>query len=807
MMWLTHIKSAYRRLLTQRLGTAIHLVGLSVAMTASILIFLWVQNELSYDKSVPGYANIYRITDHFKFGDDPAHTSEGIPLRMEPFIRAQVPGIKQMGVLLSMTHQAPIVKVGNQVYRETKTAFVDSGWLSMFPRSLMKGSINDFLEDPNSVLITETTAKKYFGSSEPIGQTITIGNLIYTIRGVTRDNPSNSSFDFDLLPNEQSRMQDSVLRKTDMMWPAFRTVTFVQLAKGADTASIGRTITSVYKSERKVNSNGIWFTLLGLQDIHFESNISFAFLPHGGDKTMVNIFIVLGILILVIASINYINLTTARASTRSKEVGVRKVIGAGRFQLIMQFVAESALVGFLALIITLVTVHCCIPYMNNLTGQHYDASFGNPRIWEITGSVLVALVMLNSIYPALLLSSFRPSQVLSGQSVWQAKDGFFRKGLVVFQFSVAMVILVGTLIIDKQMDYVRLHSPAFTQTQLLQIKNPYQYGLEYKGDPKSLAQMTRNFGSSLSGTPGIGRVSLASEALISMEHTNTGMVSYPGLDEKTTSLQSTELKADPIFKELFHLELKEGQWLTGNPQFDRKHYVINETAIKDWGLKEPVLGQQIYLEEDTGQIVGVIKDFAFNSMHGQITPLIARGTTGEEGVWLAEVKPGMSDLAIASARKLFHQYYPDMPFEYGFVNDSFNTLYKNDLNSARLFMDFSWMAVLISALGLLGLAAFTAEQRTREIGIRKVLGASVSQLMLLLSGSFVGLVLLGVLIGAPIAWWAGHLWLQGFVYRTSIGVWMFVLPAMAAIFIALLTISIQTLQAARANPVKSLRTE
>lgn len=804
-MWIIHIKSAFRRLLKQRLGTAIHLVGLSVAMTASILIFIWVRNELTYDQAIPGAASIYRVTSNLKFDNSPQQKQEGSPLRMEAPVRAQVPGIERIGILMPMKYQAPVVKIGNDVYREAKTAYVDSTWLSMFPRKLVKGSLYDYLGDAKSVLITESTAKKYFGPAEPIGRNIQIGQLIYTVRGVTADNPTNSTFDYDLLANVQARSQDSSLRKNDYAWPSFRTITFVQLAKGASVENVENAITAVYMSARKATKRSIWFTLEPLKDIHFESDLTYTFLPHGGDKTMVNIFSILGLLILVIASINYINLTTAKASTRSKEVGVRKVIGAGRLQLIAQFVMESVLVSLVALMLTLLGVHLCIPYINNLTGQHFSTSLANASIWEVGGSVLGLILILNSVYPALLLSSFQPSKVLSGLTVWQSKDGFFRKGLVVFQFSAAMVILVGTLIIHSQMDYVRLHSPAYSQTQILQIKNPYVFGEGFKGSWDALHQLTRNFNAALVGQPGIAKVSLASEAAVGMQRINTGMVAYPGLDQNT-HLQAAQLTTDDVYKDLFHLQMKEGQWLSGNPADDRRHYVLNETAIKAWGLKEPVLGQTLFFGDDTGQVIGVVKDFAFNSMRGEIIPLLATATVGEED-WLAQVKPGMEDVAITAAHKLFQQYFPNIPFDYVFVNDSFNALYKNDLNSARLFMDFSWMAVLISALGLLGLAAFTAEQRTREIGIRKVLGASVSQLMLLLSGSFVGLVLLGVLIGAPIAWWAGHQWLQGFVYRTSVGVWMFLLPAMAAIFIALLTISIQTWQAARANPVKSLRTE
>jgi ABC-type antimicrobial peptide transport system permease subunit len=775
-------------------------------MTASILIFLWVHNELTYDKAFSGEGRIFRVSNNYKYNNSPEGKGEGIPLRMEDLLRAQVPGVEQVSILMPMNHQAPVVKVGSAVYRENKTAFVDTAWLNMFPPMLVKGSLTDFYRDPNSVLITSSTAKKYFGSVDPIGQAISIGRLVYTIRGVTTDNPTNSSFDFDLLPNVQSRLADSLLKRSDYAWPAFRTVTFVQVARGADIIRIGKSITEVYTNARKARDNSIWFTLVGMEDIHFESNISYALLPHGGDRTTVYIFCVLGLLILFIASINYINLTTARATTRSKEVGVRKVIGAGRIQLIVQFVMESLLVSLAALVITLMAVHYCIPYMNNLTGQHFSTSILSPVIWEVAGSVLGLIVLLNSIYPALLLSSFEPSKVLGGLSVWQSGNGFFRKGLVVFQFSVAMVILVGTLIIRRQMDYIRVHSPAYSRMQILEVKNPYEFGRDFKGSAEALHQLIRNFGQTLSGYPGIGKVSLASEAAVGMQHTNIGMVSYPGMGSNT-SLQATQLTTDASYKDLFHLQMKQGEWLSGDFLHDSKRYVINEAAIKSWGLKEPVLGQTLYLGDDTGHIIGVMMDFAFNSMHGQITPLIATGTNGSEGSWLAEVKPGMEDAAIASARRLFRGYFPESPFDYKFVNDSFNALYKNDLNSARLFMDFSWMAVLISALGLLGLAAFTAEQRTREIGIRKVLGASVSQLMVMLSGSFLGLVLLGVLIGGPIAWWAGHQWLQKFAYRTSVGLPMFLLPAAAAVLVAVVTIGIQTWRAASANPVKSLRTE
>jgi predicted permease len=804
-MLVKYIRSAFRSLFRYPLVTFINLTGLSVGMTVSVLIFLWVGNELGYDSRQADADRIYRVTTHLEVSKGQWWVWETSPLILMNNVQATLPGVQTMGMVMGSKWMAPVIGLkGKDPLKEANTAFVDKGWFELFHYDVAEGSLSSFLDDPTGLVLTTSTAHKYFGNQEAIGQVITLDSLPCTVRAVVRDNPVNSSFQYPLLRNVAERLLDSNDRKNDLEPGNYNFVTFLKLAPGTDPNRLAAGITRLHKSDKKDDKT--FFSLEPLRDMHFDTSLtSDSFFRHG-DRKMVYIFSVLGVLLLGIACINYVNLTTARASLRAKEVGVRKVMGAGKAQLFLQFLTESALVSGLALVITLALVRFSMPAFSDLTGEAFTFSLGSAALWQTILGTLGATIVLNSIYPALLLSSFQPIKVLRGGNLLEVKDGTLRRALVVLQFSITLVLLAGTIVINAQLRYVRINSPRFDGPGLFDFRVPLSVWKQYNYDRKKLGGLGLSLRNELMEQPGIASVSISNDAIIDLQNSHSGSVQYEGRP-KDFKPSVTQLITDSGFFRLFHLEMVEGRWLNGYKATDGKHYILNETAVRDWHIHTPVVGQWFSIHGDTGQIVGVVKDFHFKSFHDKINPLVVYASNGSENSFLIRSANGAVPTALASTRRVFERFFPGAPFDYIFIKDSFDTLYRTDLSAATLFQVFSWIAVLISALGLFGLVSFMAAQRTREIGIRKVLGASVGHLVRLLSRDFMLLVGVAVCLGIPLAWWAAHVWLEGFVYRVDLGWWMFGLAALASLAVALATVSAQAFRSARANPIKSLRTE
>jgi putative ABC transport system permease protein len=806
-MWNLYIKSAWRSLLRQRLVTGINLIGLSVGMAVSVLIFLWVRNELSYDSAPEDVARIYRLTAHLGITKGETWAWESIPANLGDMAQKELTGIDRMGSLMANT-DFTLATPAQRFFKSNDAAFVDKGWLDLFPRTCLSGSLSAFLNDPRGLALTRIDADKYFGSANPIGQVLILDKVPFTVRAIVGNNPTNSSFQFGILINRASRLLDSNQRKNDASWGDFNYITFVKLARGTDLRRFEARLVELYRQARKGvggSVNTTTFTLLPLLSLHFDTETMMSAFRKGDRKT-VYILGVLGILLLGIACINYVNLTTARAAMRAKEVGVRKTLGARKSALFGQFLSETALLSLLALLLTLVWVKLSIPFFNDLTGEHFAFSLvSGPMIFVVLGT-LATTIVLSSLYPALLLSSFQPMKVLRGTGGLRLKDGPLRKVLVVAQFSITLVVLTGTFVISGQMRYVREHSPVFEQSSVFQFEFPSGVWQQYNYDFKKIAGVGMAFRNELLQAPEIASVSAASEAAIDLRGMHSGNLDYDGRS-KDFNPSWTQISADREYLSMFHLEMKEGEWPKGYNKDELHHFVINETAARQWNIHKPLIGQRLVVGGDTGIISGIVKDFHFQSFHDQISPLVVTSADGSDGVFIIRAAAGKNPQALAVAQKVWAQFFPGEPFDYVFVKDTFDKLYKPDMSAFQLFQVFSWVAVLLSALGLFGLAAFVAAQRTKEIGIRKVLGATVANLVVLLSTDFVRLVGVAIGIGTPLAWWAGHTWLEGFAYRIDLGWGLFAGAAMLSLGIALATVSVHAIRAALTNPVHNLRTE
>jgi cell division protein FtsX len=511
----------------------------------------------------------------------------------------------------------------------------------------------------------------------------------------------------------------------------------------------------------------------------------------------------MALLLLMIACINYVNLTTARAGARARETGTRRIVGATRRHLFGQFMTETFMLSAIALGITLLLLKVFLPLFNSITEKTFTLSLIDPHMWMILAAVLLAAVLLNGIYPALLLSSFKPLSILRGNSLLNLKDAHFRKGLVVVQFVISIVLIAGTIVIYRQLQYVQQHSAGYNRSQVMTVELPWSAVNKYARDMKSFTGMMKQ---QLLATGGVAAVTASNGSIINLGNMSSGSADWNGRAADFNPAIVT-LSADADFASLFKLHLKEGRWFRSNSLADSNNVILNETAVKELGIQQPVLGQRFRLHGNTGTVVGVVRDFHYKSMHEKIGPMVINTDPGWYGSLFIKVRPGQVKAAVENTEKIWKQLLPGLPFEYTFMDDDFDNLYRSDLRISTLVLIFSIIAIIIASLGLFGLVSFTAEQRKKEIGIRKILGASAANIVGMLSRSFLLQLLLAALIAFPLAAWIMSGWLQNFAYRISISWWIFAAAAALATCIALLTVGLQAMKAAVASPVKNLRTE
>jgi len=794
-----YFKIAWRNLWRQKRMTFINIAGLGIGMAAAVLIAMWVQNELSFEHSQPDADNIYRIKTHLTISKNETWLWETSPYMLGEFASRQIPQIT--GIARMRTHYNDLNLLdGGKIITEPKAAYVDEGWFKIFHYDLVEGAFDGFVKNPFSIILTQSAAKRYFGNQEAVGKVLRIDTNSYQVQAVVKDYAANSSFRYNLLMPMASQLANPQDKKNSMQWGNYNYITFVKLRPGANVKAVSDVLFSIqHKNHEKDNGNEK-FSLTKLKDMHFETDLQSSSFIHG-NRTIVNVFIILAALLLITACINYVNLTTARASMRSKEVSVRKIVGAGRGQLFSQFMSESLLVSLLALVLALVLVQAGLPWFRNFTDKEFDNPLTSPIVLVILGATLLVSFLLNGLYPAMLLSSFNPMSVFRGKSVLNFKDVALRRTLVVAQFAISVVLIVGTLVIYRQLRFIQTMDPGYNRSQVLSFSFPYWTipHFDYKKADEILATVKQQ----LKSQAATSEVSMAGGDLVNFDNSSSGSFDWTGRP-KDFNPSFAPLEADADFQKLMQVKMKEGRWFN-NGVADKKGVILNETAVTLTNLHEPILGQRFVHQCDTGFIVGVVKDFHYKSLHDKIGPMVISNTTGV-GFYIRTL-PGNAFGAIAVANKIWKEYFPNSPFVYEFLDDSYNNLYKSEQQSSVLITLFASIAIIISALGLLGLAAFAAEQKVKEIGIRKVLGASIQHIVRLLSADFIKMVVIASLIAFPIAWWAMNKWLQGFAYKINLSWWIFMAAGCIALIIALITVSYQAIKAAIANPVKSLRAE
>lgn len=793
-----YLKIAWRNLLHHKGFSILNVTGLALGMVVSLLIGLWVLDELSYDRFHTNAPRIFRM--NATVGDMQAAVT---PTRMAPAVATQLPMIKSAVRLKSAQE---VVAVGNLRFDEKQVYYADPSLLTIFSFGLEQGDPKQALSQPNGVLITRQTALRYFGTTQALGKTIRVlqpgiqANRWdeLTISGVLQDIPANSHLRFDLLLPLARLFHTENYARNDA-WDAFSVYTYLQVNDAINLSANSRfqleqQVDQLYK--KNISSLQAHFHLQPLTDIHLRTSTSLIQDVEGhGNIQYVRIFLVVALVILVIACINFMNLTTARSARRAKEVGLRKVVGAGQSQLIAQFLGESLLVSSLASLLAIGLGLMLVPVFNELTGKALSIQLLTSTVLLLTLGTILVTGLLAGSYPALFLSRLQPVQIISGK-VAKGQANSFRNGLVMLQFTISTVLLIGTAVVYGQLRFIQQRSMGFDKENLLYVSLPKE------GDLSAITQALR---ATLSEDPLTHNYTLVSDLPINLQ-TGKSNFDWAGRDPQAVII-IPDMLVDAHFRETFNMKLLAGRNFRPESEADQANYMVNEAALKLMKLDvATAIGKTLTYGNQKGQIIGVLKDFHFKPLQKAIEPLILRfNPLG--GYVVVRVQPGTLPGTISRIESVFGKLYPNHSFSYSFLDEDLANLYRSEQQMGNLFNAFALFSVLISCLGLFGLAAFTAEQRTREIGVRKVLGASVTSIVTLLSTDFLKPVAVGIILAIPLAWYSVHEWLQSFAYQVSVGWWQFVLIGLLVILIALLTVSYQGIRAALLNPVQALKSD
>lgn len=784
---------ALRTLVRNKSFSLINIFGLALGITGSLLIMLWVQDERNTDGFHRNNDYLYQVyeRDYYDGKASAGYATQGL-LAQE--LKKVVPEIQMAAGLehAAAPGTSNTFEAANKVSKMSGY-YAGEDFLQMFSYPLLQGRAESALTGPASIAISRKMAEYFFGSAEAaFGKNIRFENRAdYQVSGVFENVPSNSSQQFDFLLN-----WTAFVKENDWVnnWGNSDPATFVLLRKDADRLKVGAKIKDfIYNYRERAASSRTELALQPYSEKYLHSTFKDDQLE-GGRIEYVNLFTIVAVFILLIACINFMNLATAQSAKRSKEVGLRKVVGAMRTSLIGQFIGEAILLTFASMVIAVFLAAMLLPIFNHVTGKELTIPVRSPAFWLAMLITLFGTGMIAGSYPALFLSSLKPVRVLKGGMKFRWGNGFFRRSLVVFQFSLSAMLIVGVIVVYRQMNYIQTKNLGFNRDNLVYIP--------IEGE---LVPRYHLFKQEALKVPGVVNISKMRNSPTYIEH-HTRSINWPG---KVPNLEISF--ADGIvgydFAKTLNLEFVQGRDFSPEFRTDTAAYIINETAAKKMELVEPV-GQTVIWGRTPGKIIGVMKDFHFASMHQSVDPLIIRfSETWPWGTILIRVQAANTAKVLTALEDLCKKINPKNPFTYQFADQEFEKLYKSERLVSQLSGYFAFIAIFISCLGLFGLATFTAAQRVKEIGVRKVMGASVTGITVMLTKDFLKLVIVSLVIAFPMAWLVMNKWLQDFAYKIELDWWMFALAGVVTVLIAWLTVSYQSIRAALVNPVNSLRAE
>ncbi|RPH34149.1 MAG: ABC transporter permease [Bacteroidales bacterium] len=776
------LKNSFRIAVKNKVFTAVNIIGLGIGLACFMLIMLWVRNEMTYENFNPNANRIYILNKLNNIGTGTT-TTQSLPYLLGPEIKQKIAGVE---TFVRTYPKHAVVSKDEIIFRETKILAADTNFFKVFPYKFINGNSDNALSSPYSVVLTSEIAKKYFGANNPIGQSIRIRvgiSDLYTITGVIEDLPSNTIMDFDFVLPIDPLFRN---KKDQISWYSHMFDTYIQTSTPIECESFNSKLTDILNQHYSEGTPKDSIIVQPLIDEHLYS-------PEGNRTGMqyILIFSIIAVFILVIACINYINLATAIASKRMREVGLKKVIGATKFELILQFLLEAFIQTIIAMIFAIVAIELLLPTFIELTGKEISWNYFDIINLMFMLGLIVIITIISGAYPAFYTSSFQPTSVFRGASESGRSKITLRKILVIVQFTVAVVLIISTGIIYYQLKFIQNKELGYDKENLLYMPFDKNIGKKYEAFKKELLS-----------NPSITNISRCSEIPSRIKNKMNGLT-WEGKTENTSGHFYFE-SIDADFIRTMNLKVVAGRNFSDDFLTDSINYIFNEKAVKLMGFKDPI-GQQFELDGPPGKIVGVVRDYNIEPLTNDIAPLMFIMWRDWYWTLIVRVNPENLNKTIKYIENTWKQFAPDSPFEYDFISNNLQRQYKAEQRMSKLVTIFSILIVIITTIGLFSLATYTAQQKTKETGIRKVLGARVLDIISLFTLSFVKWVVIANIIAWPIAWYLCDKWLQDFAYRVEISLLIFPLIALATILLAIVTISFQTWKTANLNPVESLR--
>jgi putative ABC transport system permease protein len=799
-----YLKIFWRNLAQNKGYTFLNIIGLSAGLTCFLLIALWVSDEFGYDKFNTKYDRIFRLISTAKTGTG----TEESAVSSAPMAKALKQDYAEIENTVRLRVREEIITHNGQQILQPGILLTDPSFFDVFSYKILRGNAATALNEPYSIILTESTAKKYFGNKDPMGQTLMLNMYdttgyaaAYTITGIMPDPPPNAHFTFTMLASFKTIEISRPEVLTIDGWGDANIYTYVLLKKGADYRSVSNNIQHFYGKYigelGKIWQSIYFYKLQPLRDIHLRSKLQYE-ISAPGSITQVYIFSTIGIFILLLAGINYTNLATARSISRAKEVGIKKVVGADKNQLMIQYLLESVFTAIIALLVSCLLSTMLQPFFYQITGKDLSL-FSSMPLLAFLLSVTILLGFLSGLYPAAVLSAFKPAVTLKGSFKSSDKGIQLRKTLVVLQFIITIVLMTGICVINSQMFFIKHKDLGYNKDALLFLR--------VNGNPDVIKGYSA-FRDELITNPLISGVATSNSMI-------TGGLGEGGsetVDNRGNPLQvnTARLRVDTDYFKVYGIQLLAGRNFSQSSRLDTiRQVIVNETAIKKigWENNEAAIGKPFKMGNTKGVVIGVIKDFHFNSLDQSIEPLAIYPSDDHFSRITLNVDITKAGKVIAFIGNTWKKHFPSLLFDYNFVSQQIKEQYRSEERFSKIFLYFSLLSLLIACLGLYGLISYAIFQRTKEIGIRKVLGATAGRIAVMLSAGFVKLVLFAYLISIPIAWYIMNKWLQNFAYRVELAWWMFLVAGILVLIIALLTVSVQSIKAAIVNPIKNLRME
>ncbi|MBD0258665.1 MAG: ABC transporter permease [Cytophagales bacterium] len=798
-MFSNYFRIALRNLRKHAVYSTINVLGLAIGMTCCLLIFLYVRHELSYDTYHSRADRVYRVVTDIKTVTETIRAGQSADATA-PHLKADFPEVQEA---VRLNYRGFLLESGANKFQEDQVLIADANLFRVFDFPMLTGNPQTALQAPFSLVLSEKAARKYFGDENPVGKTIQLdGKHAATVTGLVRNVPENTHFKFDIVLSLATIKTQSFEPDLDGQWGSFGWNTYVLLPGGHNAKALEAKLPAFMEKHagKMMQENKMYYTLFlePLRDVYLRSDRD---APESGSMANVYIFSVVAVFILLIACFNFTNLTIARATERAREVGVRKVIGADRRQLTTQFLGESVLLSLMAFVLALVLSQLLMPVFNELAGKTIsDTVIGRPAHWLTLLALAVGVGVLAGLYPAAVLSAFRPVAVLKGRFSAGPQGMGLRKVLVVFQFTVSVALIAGTLVVYRQLHYMRDQPLGFRKEQTLVLR---------MNDREYMERHHETLKEQLAAVPGVQSVSASSATPASGNYNGA----YTEIENTNGVMQAANLSlysVDYDYLPQYGIKAVAGRTFSKSFATDSTEaLMLNEAAVASLGYPsaEAAVGKRFAQWGRKGRVIGVISNFHLGSLHDSIAPLSLRVSPGSYRLFSLRVKAGDEAGTVERVGRAWQKLVPQRPFEYFFLDEQFDRQYRAEERFGQLFLYFSSLAIFIACLGLLGLISYITLQRTKEIGVRKVLGASVGSIVVLLSKDFLWLVGVALVVAVPVSWYAMSRWLENFAYHTQVGWWVFALSGGLALLIALLTISFQAIKAALANPVYSLRSE